>query len=181
MDPLAVVVTGLWAMLPAYVPNNAAVLAGGGAPIDGGRSLDGRRLLGDGKTWRGTVGGILAGALLSSGLNAIRPTLEPILDITLPAFPLGPTLALPVGAMVGDIIASFGKRRLDKERGAAVPVIDQLDFVMGALALVFVVDPGWTAGVFSLPVLGVVVLMTPILHLSTNWAAYVVGLKNEPW
>ncbi|MFB6219607.1 MAG: CDP-archaeol synthase, partial [Halobacteriaceae archaeon] len=58
---LEVVGVALWAMLPAYVPNNAAVLVGGGRPIDGGRTWRGRRLLGDGKTWRGTAGGVAAG------------------------------------------------------------------------------------------------------------------------
>ncbi|MFD1527454.1 CDP-archaeol synthase, partial [Halolamina salina] len=45
---LELIADALWAMLPAYVPNNAAVLAGGGRPIDGGRTLGGARLLGDG-------------------------------------------------------------------------------------------------------------------------------------
>ena len=50
------VAVAIWAMLPAYIPNNVAVLAGGGRPIDGGRTLDdGNRALGDGKTWRGTA------------------------------------------------------------------------------------------------------------------------------
>ena len=48
MSLVSVVATALWAMLPAYVPNNAAVLAGGGRPIDGGRTVGGRRLLGCG-------------------------------------------------------------------------------------------------------------------------------------
>ncbi len=55
MTLLETIVIAFWAMLPAYVPNNAAVLAGGGRPIDGGRTWDGKRVLGDGKTWRGTL------------------------------------------------------------------------------------------------------------------------------
>src|SRR2546425_163624 len=55
----------LWFFLPAYVANPMAVVFGGGAPIDLGRTFrDGERLFGDGKTWRGLVGGTLAGALL---------------------------------------------------------------------------------------------------------------------
>ncbi len=38
MAILETIVIAFWAMLPAYVPNNAAVLAGGGRPIDGGRT-----------------------------------------------------------------------------------------------------------------------------------------------
>ncbi|HQL60331.1 MAG TPA: CDP-archaeol synthase, partial [Methanoculleus sp.] len=44
-------------MLPAYVPNSAAALFGGGTPIDSGRTFgDGRRIFGDGKTYRGFFG-----------------------------------------------------------------------------------------------------------------------------
>ncbi|MDX1747598.1 MAG: CDP-archaeol synthase, partial [Halobacteriales archaeon] len=70
---VSLVVGALWAMLPAYIPNNAAVLFGGGRPIDGGRTWDGRRVLGDGKTWRGTVAGTLAGTAVALVLNALNP------------------------------------------------------------------------------------------------------------
>ncbi|MFC6728824.1 CDP-archaeol synthase, partial [Natronoarchaeum mannanilyticum] len=46
MSVIEAVIVAVWAMLPAYVPNNAAVLAGGGRPIDGGRTWGGRRVLG---------------------------------------------------------------------------------------------------------------------------------------
>src|SRR5437762_537552 len=60
----------LWFFLPAFIANPMAVVFGGGPPIDLGRSLsDGQRIFGDGKTWRGLVGGTLAGAIL--GLLAI--------------------------------------------------------------------------------------------------------------
>src|SRR5437879_13801189 len=55
----------LWFFLPAFVANPMAVVFGGGTPIDFGRTLrDGQRLFGDGKTWRGLVGGTLSGAFL---------------------------------------------------------------------------------------------------------------------
>jgi CDP-2,3-bis-(O-geranylgeranyl)-sn-glycerol synthase len=69
---IELVVVAFWTMLPAYVPNNAAVLAGGGAPIDGGRTWGGSRVLGDGKTWRGTAAGTLAGVALALVLNLVN-------------------------------------------------------------------------------------------------------------
>jgi CDP-2,3-bis-(O-geranylgeranyl)-sn-glycerol synthase len=166
-------------MLPAYLPNNVAVVAGGGRPIDGGRTLDGRRVLGDGKTWRGTAVGVGAGALLAVGLNAIRPA--DLLGVTPPEFPVAVVVSLPAGAMLGDIIASFLKRRTGRERGAAFPVVDQLDFVAGALALTWIAAPEWFGDVFTLLVVVVILLITPILHLGTNLIAYLLGLKSEPW
>ena len=181
MGVFETVAVALWAMLPAYVPNNAAVLAGGGRPIDGGRTWGGRRVLGDGKTWRGTAVGILAGAALALGLNAVEPGVSDLAGVDLPAFPLAVILALPAGAMLGDIAASFLKRRTGRQRGAAFPGVDQLDFVVFALLFAFLVAPAWFGDVFTLSVLAVVVVATPLLHVTTNGIAYLLGLKNEPW
>ena len=178
---VGLVVTALWAMLPAYVPNNAAVLAGGGRPIDGGREWGDRRLLGDGKTWRGTAVGTLAGVALAAGLNVFGGPIGAAAGFSLPTFPPAAALGLAAGAMGGDIAASFLKRRSGRERGAAFPGLDQLDFVVGALALVFVAAPEWAQATFTPGVLVVVLVATPILHIGTNIIAYLIGAKTEPW
>ncbi len=181
MDVSGVVVTALWVMLPAYVPNNAAVLAGGGRPIDGGRTLGGRRVLGDGKTWQGTAAGWAAGTAVAFVLTRFHESAGDLLGAAVPAFPLPVVFALPLGAMLGDIAASFLKRRTGRERGAAFPGLDQLDFVVGALVLAAVTDPAWTTDHVTLPVLAVVLVVTPVLHVTANTAAYALGLKDEPW
>ncbi|MFB6123430.1 MAG: CDP-2,3-bis-(O-geranylgeranyl)-sn-glycerol synthase [Haloferacaceae archaeon] len=178
---VSLVVGALWAMLPAYVPNNAAVLAGGGRPIDAGRTLGGRRLLGDGKTWRGTVVGTLTGTLLALALNAVEGPASTAIGVELARFPLRVGFSLAFGAMLGDVGASFLKRRTGRERGAAFPGVDQLDFVVGALALTLLVAPAWFAATFTPPRLLVVVVATPLLHVATNVGAYLLGLKDEPW
>ncbi|WP_280585668.1 CDP-2,3-bis-(O-geranylgeranyl)-sn-glycerol synthase [Halorubrum sp. Boch-26] len=177
----SLVATAFWAMVPAYVPNNAAVLAGGGRPIDGGREWRGARLLGDGKTWRGTAVGTLTGVVLALALNRLHDSASAALGVDLPTFALPAAVALAFGAMCGDIGASFLKRRSGRERGAAFPGLDQLDFVVGALLAVFVVDTDWALAVFTPSVLAVVLVMTPVLHVVTNVGAYGLGLKNEPW
>ncbi|WP_336036069.1 CDP-2,3-bis-(O-geranylgeranyl)-sn-glycerol synthase [Halobacterium yunchengense] len=181
MSLVATVATAVWAMLPAYVPNNVAVLAGGGRPIDGGRTWGGRRVLGDGKTWRGTAAGTLAGAALAAALNAGEPAVSGAVGVPLPTFPPAAMVALPFGAMLGDVLASFLKRRTGRERGAAFPLVDQLDFVVVSLALAAVAAPAWFGDVFTLDVLAAVLVLTPVLHVATNGIAYVLGLKNEPW
>ncbi|WP_049984411.1 CDP-2,3-bis-(O-geranylgeranyl)-sn-glycerol synthase [Halorubrum sp. BV1] len=177
----SLVATAFWAMVPAYVPNNAAVLAGGGHPIDGGREWRGARLLGDGKTWRGTAVGTVVGVVIALVLNAVNDPASTAVGVALPRFEFPAAVALAFGAMCGDIGASFLKRRSGRERGAAFPGLDQLDFVVGALALVFLVDPAWATNVFTLPVIAAVVVMTPVLHVATNVGAYALGVKNEPW
>lgn len=181
MSAVAVFLVAIWSMVPAYLPNSAAVVLGGGPPIDGGRTLGGSRLLGDGKTWQGTLGGWAAGGTLALLLNQLRAPLADVLGVALPLFPMAAVLSLPLGAMLGDIAASFLKRRTGRERGAPFPGLDQLDFVIGALALTAIAAPAWFTAVFTLPVLAVVLVATPVLHVATNGVAYHLGLKDEPW
>ncbi|MFB6151647.1 MAG: CDP-2,3-bis-(O-geranylgeranyl)-sn-glycerol synthase [Haloarculaceae archaeon] len=181
MGVVSAVATALWAMLPAYVPNNAAVLAGGGRPIDGGRTVGGRRLLGDGKTWRGTAAGTLAGVAVAVALNQIVGPVGDALGVGLDPFTLPAALGLALGAMCGDVAASFLKRRTGRERGAPFPLVDQLDFVAGALVLAALLAPGWAFETFTPPVLAVVLVATPLLHVATNGVAYALGFKDEPW
>lgn len=176
-DAVQTVLLGIWVVLPAYVPNSVAVVVGGGRPIDGGRRWRGNRLFGDGKTWRGFVGGVLGGFVVASALTALGPWLAP----TFPTFPVVPRLTLPLGAMLGDLCGSFLKRRTGRERGAPFPVVDQLGFLVGALVLSLWLAPGWTLATVTPPVLAVLVLSTPLVHLGTNVTAYLLGFKREPW
>ncbi|TMT87460.1 CDP-2,3-bis-(O-geranylgeranyl)-sn-glycerol synthase [Haloterrigena sp. H1] len=181
MAILETIVVAFWAMLPAYVPNNAAVLAGGGRPIDGGRTWGDRRVLGDGKTWRGTAMGIVAGVALAAVLTVIEPTVSDALGFDVPRFEPLAALGLAGGAMLGDILASFLKRRSGRQRGAMFPGLDQLDFVVVSLPLTALLATDWFLAWFTLEVVLVVVVLTPILHVTTNVIAYKLGLKNEPW
>lgn len=181
MGVVELVVVAIWIMLPAYLPNNVAVIAGGGRPIDGGQTFRGARLLGDGKTWRGTAAGIGAGVLTALVLNAGHEAITTILGVGVPVFALGAIVGLPVGAMLGDILASFIKRRTGRERGASFPLVDQLDFVVVALGLTAILSPTWTVETFTLPLVVVIIVITPILHITTNVLAYILGLKAEPW
>ena len=174
----------IWLMLPAYLPNNFAVLFGGGRPLDLGRRFrDGRRILGDGKTFRGTIAGILGGVGMGLVLNEIASARP---DLGLPGFGAGYELflvliGLSLGAMIGDVVASFFKRRMGMERGAALFLVDQLDFVLGSWALLLVLAPGWFSQNFSPEIIFIVLIVTPILHRVTNIIGYKIRAKKEPW
>ena len=166
-------------MLPAYVPNPVAALLGGGSPIDAGKNYsDGNRILGDGKTWRGLFAGILAGIL--TGFVLIQAAGRfPV--AWLPAHtPLSITL-LATGALFGDMVKSFFKRRFNRERGAKWPVADQYDLVAGAFLLLLVFDPSWLFAAVTIPVLVVIIVITPVLHRATNIIGYVFRIKEVPW
>lgn len=169
-------VAALWGIIPAYFANSSAVLWGGGLPIDLGRSMpDGKRVLGDGKTYRGLLGGGFTGVVIALLMNQVAPVLG------MPTVPLLAALGLGFGALLGDISASFLKRRVGLTRGGMAPGLDQLDFLAGALILTWVLAPAWFGAVYDLSGILLVVLVTPVVHVSVNLFAYKVGLKEEPW
>lgn len=92
---------------------------------------------------------------------------------------LAPTIfhgfLLSLGALMGDLIGSFIKRRLNLQRGQPAPVLDQLDFVIGALTFSFIeIMP-------SIEIIIIILVLTPIIHLIANMIGYKLKLKREPW
>jgi CDP-2,3-bis-(O-geranylgeranyl)-sn-glycerol synthase len=85
-------------------------------------------------------------------------------------------LMIAFGALVGDLVHSFVKRRIGLAEGAAHPVADQLDFVVGAIFFSLLVSA-------PPPLLTIVIIIviTPPIHLLTNYVAYLLGAKKTPW
>lgn len=181
------IILAFWLMLPAYVANPAAVIWGGGTPIDFGRKFrDGKRVLGDGKTFRGLIGGSLTGTAVGIlqifAAPYIAPYLSGVVDpATFIQYSYIALLTMPFGALLGDTIKSFFKRRLGYERGAMMPVVDQLDFVAGAWILTLILDHTWLLNNFTLWVVVTVLIITPILHVGVNIIGFIIGKKNVPW
>ena len=171
--------SAIWVMLPAYLPNNFAALTGGGMPVDMGRNwTDGRRILGDGKTIRGFVGGVTAGILI----GAVQMYAE--ISGLVPWFPphtLTAVILLAIGSLLGDMVKSFFKRRQGIDRGGEWFLVDQLDFVVGALLLTLLFDPIWMLNTMTIPLLIVILVLTPLLHRTVNIIGYKLGLKKVPW
>lgn len=166
-------------MLPAYIPNPAAALFGGGTPIDLGRNFsDGRRIFGDGKTYRGLIIGILAGII--TGIILIWLSSSFLLE-GLPEHTFLSVTLLATGALLGDLVKSFFKRRYGKERGTKWPIADQYDLVAGAFLLLLIGDPAWLFGTVTLPIFLVILVITPILHRATNLVGYLLKVKEVPW
>ena len=149
---------------PSYVANAAPLLFGGGSPLDGGRNfVDGRPIFGSHKTVRGLFAGVIAGTIIGVAESLVDRNLL-----------LGGFL-IALGAVLGDLLAAFVKRRLKIRPGSPFPVVDQLDFVLGALVLGSSVFPmSWAA-------ILLVVLVTPPIHLGTNFGAYLLGIKKTYW
>jgi CDP-2,3-bis-(O-geranylgeranyl)-sn-glycerol synthase len=152
-------------LLPIYCTNGAPVIFGGGRPIDSGRTLsDGQRILGDHKTIRGFASGLMAGAIV--GVFESLLLSQNLLVIA--------TFA-SLGALLGDLAGAFAKRRLRIKPGGPLPVLDQLDFAIGAIMMVSIISN------VSLGTFLIVILVTPPIHLLTNVGAFALGLKSTYW
>ena len=170
----------LYFILPAYFSNGSGLVFGGGMPVDFGKSdKNGARWIGDGVTWRGLIAGTVVGTLT----GAIQGLLAPYVIQTFGQYITTPIVTnvpegiligflLGFGALLGDAIGSFLKRRLGIGRGNPAPVLDQLDFIIMALILVsFVVK-------LSLPFVAIAIVLTLAFHLLTNIGAYLLGIKG---
>jgi CDP-2,3-bis-(O-geranylgeranyl)-sn-glycerol synthase len=166
MDLARLAAEALIFIFPAYCANAMPVLAGGGRPLDFGRKfIDGKPILGQNKTLRGFFAGLIVGTLVGLGETALF------------GYNILFGLALSIGALFGDLAGAFLKRRLGIAPGGLLPVIDQIDFALGAVLLSLLVSPpAMTVELFVM----VLVITLPI-HLITNLAAYKLGLKSNPW
>lgn len=141
------------------------MLFGGGRPIDSGKVLsDGQRILGDNKTIRGFVGGFGVGIIVGAFESVFVS--QNLLFVAILA---------SLGALIGDLVGAFVKRRLRITPGGSLPVLDQLDFVVGAILFVVPIMN------LSLSTALIILLVTPPVHLLTNAGAYLLGLKSTYW
>lgn len=190
---LATILVSLYYISPAYISNGLAVIFGkNGHPIDFKKNFfDNYRILGDGKTYEGLVGGVISGFLLGFSLNYfVNQTIIPLIIIEPEVYDMLVTYGffqilmnislisiffISLGALIGDMVGSFIKRRLKFSRGAPVLFLDQLDFVLGALFFgAFFISVNWLCFIS-------VILLTPIIHFIANIIANLLKLKKEPW
>jgi CDP-2,3-bis-(O-geranylgeranyl)-sn-glycerol synthase len=149
-------------------------------PIDGGRTLRGRRILGDNKTWRGfftMAAGVFVAALLLSRWSWYWGKLP---DEIRSAGPAVFGVLLGLGTVLAELPGSFLKRQLDIPPGAQrlsaagvlLSVWDQGDFVLGAWLLL--------APVWMMPVRQVVLsfVVVAIVHLLVSVVGKALGVRR---
>lgn len=191
-----IIIQALWLVLPAYIANASALLVGGGTPIDFGKKWkDGNRILGDGKTWRGLISGAFVGMTGGFGLSvvAIYANNSEFAFLGISDFGRFP-LTIPLigsicfGALLGDIIESFFKRRAGIKRGGNWIPFDQIDFLLGVLFFSFlmasllqllgVTSYNWFFENFTIWHILVLVFFTIIFHLFSNYVYKKIRTKK---
>ena len=156
--------TAIYFILPAYIANLSGLAFGGTTPVDFGKNfIDNRRIFGDGVTWKGLIFGTITGTLVGAIEGIIM--WDPIYGLTI-------GFLLSFGALLGDAAGSFIKRRIGIGRGRPAPILDQLDFIAGALILASLYTT------ISLDTIIIIAVLTFILHIITNMIAYLIGMKD---
>lgn len=181
---LQTIYLGLPAIAANIVPLPLAklpVLRHWNMPMDFGKTRGGgQRILGDHKTWRGFIGGIVAALLVTVLQQWLGRTYHlawlELFDYQAPGIYLAGFL-LGFGAMAGDAIRAYFKRRRNLPPGARWFPWDNMDSTAGAillLSLSVVYFPGWQ-------VLCTGILLGPAIHLIANPIGYLFGWKKVWW
>jgi CDP-2,3-bis-(O-geranylgeranyl)-sn-glycerol synthase len=171
MDIALIIVEALKFIFPAYCANGTPVLAGGGTKMDFGRNfVDGKRIFGNNKTFRGFFFGWGVGF----GVGLVEG-----LVFGFESFPVLFALLIPLGALLGDLTGAFIKRRIGIAPGGLLPIVDQVDFVVGAVVFSLPLAlTGWQLGVSAFWQVAVAALLiTPPINLFTNFLSYKLKLK----
>lgn len=177
------IVGSLWFFFPIGMANMAPVLFRSLAkrlaiPIDGGRLFLGKPLFGSHKTWRGLLFGTLTGGLfflMQVGVYAVFPSVRAIAVFDYLNVPIWTGLLLGFGAIFGDLIKSFLKRRISVKPGERWFPFDQIDYLLGGLLAMSIVYPlTWSVWVM-------VLLGGLILHMIVNNIGFALGMKETRW
>ncbi|MFA6214338.1 MAG: CDP-2,3-bis-(O-geranylgeranyl)-sn-glycerol synthase [Candidatus Micrarchaeia archaeon] len=183
------------------------LLGGGAPIDGGRKWKDGQRLFGDGKTVRGFFAGVAAGVFVGALEGMLLPgtawdiygsalaggnaaggalagsgALAGIAAGGAAGLGIGATyvlagLLLGCGAMAGDLLGSFIKRRQGLSRGKPSLAMDQLLFL--ALALVFAFP--LARGLLTPEAALFLAVLTYFVHVGANVVANRLGLKKVPW
>ena len=167
-------------MLPAYFANMAPVIVKKinlfNFPIDFDKKINNKPILGKNKTFRGLIFGVLFGVITAfiqhsfyennifSGFSFIDYS-----NWLLIGFLLG------FGAIFGDLVKSFVKRRLNYDPGKPFIPFDQTDFVVGAIIFIYPLVS------LSINKIIIIFLLSFILHIIVNHVAFYTCVRKEKW
>lgn len=177
------ILKALWFFLPGGLANMAPVIFKKinflNYPVDFGKQINGKSILGSHKTFRGYFFGILLASIVAWVQKLLFIKFDAIKDITiLPYNELNPWLIgflMGFGALFGDSAKSFLKRQLGVKPGDKFIPWDQIDFIIGFLLFIsFVYVP-------SASIVLSIILIVPLLHIMTNYLGYYLKIQDSPW
>lgn len=147
-------------------------------PLDAGKKLAGQPLFGRTKTLRGLLVGIMGGALtyiLQEKAYASHEFFRAISLIDYSILPIWVGSFMGLGAIVGDLVKSFFKRRVRLHSGQSWFPLDQIDFTLGGMLFSFLFY------IPTVPVFLAVIVLGAILHIAVNTISKFIGIRKSSW
>ena len=168
----------VWFFLPAAFanmsPNVFKFIPFLNYPVDFNIQLQKRPLLGKNKTYRGFFFGTLMAILIILIQKALYPYMSNFslinynqINIYLLGFLLG------FGALLGDSLKSFFKRRLNIKPGKSWIPFDQIDWIIGAILLTSLYIS------FSFKEILISIILLGLFHPLVNMLSYSLGIQKN--
>jgi CDP-2,3-bis-(O-geranylgeranyl)-sn-glycerol synthase len=175
----------LWFFLPAGLANMFPIFVAHTPglrkleyPMDFYWSFRDRRILGENKTIRGLLTGIITAIIMvflqkigyahSEFLRSILPMNYSLFNPFVLGFLFG------FGALFGDALKSFFKRQLNIDSGKPWLFFDQIDYILGGILFTYFYHP---LSFFDYVIL---VVIWFVLHIASTICGYFLGLKKSP-
>jgi len=178
-------ISSIYFFLPAYFSNMSASLSKKikflkplEVPIDFNKKINGYPIFGNHKTWRGLICGTAVGMIVAIFQQYLYQ-FECIQKISLfnyyeiNIFLFG--FLISFGAIFGDLLFAFFKRRQNIEPGKPWIPFDQVNFVIG----VFLFLTPFLK--LSISVWFTILILTFVLHILGNHIAYWLGWQKNQW
>lgn len=186
LDYPLLIVSAFILFIPAFIANPSAVITGGHYPMDFGKNFpDGRRILGDGKTWSGYFGGSLigvgSGLILLAIFHFAHVLPYPVYGLNLEQVAVA-LFAMSFGSLTGDVLGSFIKRRINIPRGGKGSLLDMWPFAVVSFLFLYIFARGFFMNYYG-NVIGIltILIITPPLHRAVNIIGYRMKRKDVPW
>ena len=180
------ILTALYYTSPGMISNTAPIFVRDifnwmAKPIDFGYKIGGKPIFGSHKTFRGYFFAIITAIIIVyiqkliyhisffNKISYIDYTKLNVFGILILGFLFG------FGAMLGDSIKSFIKRRINIRPGGRFFPWDQIDYVIGIILLTYFFQP------MTWQMITVILIFGPALSLLTTRIGYHIGLRKEKW
>lgn len=185
MSLFEIIFIAVWLFLPAGIANAAAsqgkhfkFLDFLAIPVDGGLTIGGQRLLGKNKTVRGFILGTLASAILGCFMMQAYGWLDiaETFDFSWEYGDLRGGLfgaCIGFGALLGDSVESFFKRRIGVKPGEPWFPFDQLDYIIGSTVMSLILVQ------LELEIYIAYFLIFFPLHLIVKYVGFHLGLDDK--
>jgi len=176
---MILIIKSLYFLLPAYIANVAPVFAKKinflNVPVDFGKKINERFVFGSHKTWRGIVSATLFGGIIFyiQKLLYSYQLFQKISLVNYSEYSIALGFIMGFGAIFGDLVKSFFKRRKGIGAGKRWVPFDQVDFVIGALVF---------SSIFYVPqilVWAILIILSIPIHILARHIGYLFNICQK--